>query len=98
MYILLCGYAPFTGETDKDIMNRVKTGKFVFLHEDWSGISKEAKDLIRKMLTYDQDDRISGEEAMRHEWFTKKKPGAIIDSRIMAKLSSFHVSPLNSPK
>ena len=94
MYILLCGYPPFNGETDKEIMAKVKTGRFKFYHEDWSNVSHEAKDLICKMLTFDQEQRITADEAMKHEWFTKKKSGAVIDSKIMAKLSSFHVLPL----
>ena len=30
LYILLCGYPPFTGGTENEIMNRVKIGKFEF--------------------------------------------------------------------
>lgn len=32
-------------------------------------ISKEAQDLIKKMLTKNPDDRISIDDAMKHEWF-----------------------------
>jgi calcium-dependent protein kinase len=30
LYILLCGYPPFTGKTEKDILDKVKTGSFRF--------------------------------------------------------------------
>ena len=30
LYILLCGYPPFTGKNEKEIMNKVKEGKFEF--------------------------------------------------------------------
>lgn len=37
--------------------------------EEWDNISKEAKDLISKMLKYDPKLRISAEEALAHNWF-----------------------------
>lgn len=63
-YILLCGYPPFNGPSDKVIYQRVLEGKFVFADEDWSGISANAKDLIKKMLTYDPAKRISAQQAL----------------------------------
>lgn len=30
MYILLCGYPPFTGKTAEEIMSRIKKGKYEF--------------------------------------------------------------------
>jgi calcium-dependent protein kinase len=47
---LLCGYPPFWGDSDDEILGRVKKGKFEFDGEEWSGISPEAKDIITKML------------------------------------------------
>ncbi len=46
LYILLCGYPPFYGNTDSEIMQAVKKGKYDFDGSEWSGVSKEAKDLI----------------------------------------------------
>lgn len=53
MYILLCGYPPFHGDNDAEILAKVKSGKFSFNDQDWKNVSMEAKDLIRKLLTYD---------------------------------------------
>ena len=53
LYILLCGYPPFGGSCDSDILNNVKEGKYEFDEEDWDGISEVAKNLINLMLTYD---------------------------------------------
>ena len=71
LYILLCGYAPFDGETDEDIHTKVLEGKFEFPEEDWKHVSDEAKNLIKKMLTMDIDKRISALEAMNDPWFHK---------------------------
>lgn len=68
LYILLCGYPPFTGKSEVQIIENVKKGKFVFdcnlliiYHKapDWNLITKEAKNLITKLLTLDPNKRIS---------------------------------------
>jgi calcium-dependent protein kinase len=69
LYILLCGYPPFTGKTEKDIMVKVSEGKFSYdgnylesknsLADDWGLISKEAKSLINNMLKVNPAERIS---------------------------------------
>ena len=69
-YVLLCGYPPFNGDTDVEIMQNVQRGKFFFPEEEWGIISNEAKDLISKMLTYDPAKRISAKKVLLHPWFT----------------------------
>lgn len=53
LYILLCGYPPFHGENDAEILARVKVGRFTFNDQDWKGVSSEAKDLVRKLMAFD---------------------------------------------
>jgi calcium-dependent protein kinase len=69
-YVLLCGYPPFNGDTDVEIMQNVQRGKFVFPEEEWGVISSEAKDLIKKMLTYEPSKRISAKQVLLHPWFS----------------------------
>lgn len=73
LYILLCGYPPFHGDTDQDILRRVKRGRFEFPAEDWGSVTAEAKDLIRKMLTMDPPARVSAADALEHTWITSKE-------------------------
>jgi calcium-dependent protein kinase len=80
LYILLCGYPPFNGETDTEIMKAVKKGSFDYPPEEWNTISKEAKDLVSKMLTYDPKQRYSALQCLAHLWF--KKFEQHIDSKI----------------
>ncbi|CEM35351.1 unnamed protein product [Vitrella brassicaformis CCMP3155] len=68
MYILLCGYPPFHGDTDAEILQKVKAGKFKFNEADWKNVSGEAKDLIRKLLTFNPKDRYTAEQALNHPW------------------------------
>ena len=65
MYIMLCGTPPFNGANNKLIMKRVLTGKFSFPPEKgWDCVSKEAKNMIKKMLVVDPKKRISALEAL----------------------------------
>ncbi len=50
LYILLCGYPPFPGGNDYEILMNVKKGKFNFKGLEWSNVSSSVKDLIRKMI------------------------------------------------
>ena len=44
-------------------------GLYEFKDNEWEGISEDAKDLIRKLLEYSPDKRLSAEEALDHPWF-----------------------------
>lgn len=70
-YILLCGYPPFNGENNADVHAAVLRGRYRFHSEEWSGVSKEAKDFIRKLLRKDTRKRMSIEMALRHPWMLK---------------------------
>ena len=72
LYILLSGRPPFDGSDDKEIVKNVKIGAYSLSGSEWRGISKEAVDLIKKMLTYNPTSRISAEEALNHPWIKKK--------------------------
>ena len=69
MYLLLTGGPPFDGQDEQAIVNRVISGKFSF--EGVEFISKEAKDLVNQMLTYDYHHRVSADNALKHKWITK---------------------------
>ena len=71
MYIMLCGYPPFNGPDDDEILIAVEKGQFRFPEEDWGLISEEAKDLIRKCLCKSYYRRPSGKEALMHPFFMK---------------------------
>ena len=46
-----------------------------FEHENFRKVSEEYKDLLRKMLTLDPDNRISANSAVEHEWFKSDGQG-----------------------
>ncbi len=54
IYIMLCGYPPFFGETKEHIIAKVKESKLEFDDDVWNDMSVEIKDLITKMLSKEQ--------------------------------------------
>ena len=48
---MLCGYPPFRGSNDKEVLAHITRGYFCFAGQEWAGVSTEAKGLIMKMLT-----------------------------------------------
>lgn len=68
MFILLCGQPPFKGKTHKDIFEKIRVGKFSFSQPEWQKVSREAKNLIKRLLTFDPKERISADEALADVW------------------------------
>lgn len=67
MYILLCGHAPFEGETDYEIIANVRVGAYSFTGPVWEGISHQAKDLISRLLI-PANNRLNSIQALEHPW------------------------------
>lgn len=93
MYILLSGEPPFNDpKADNDaIMKKVEKGKYDISKGVWKTISKDAKDLISKLLTYKPENRISAEDSIQHPWFedTKIEVDATISQNALGNLKSF---------
>jgi calcium-dependent protein kinase len=93
MYILLCGYPPFYGKNKDEIIAKVKLGKFSFASEEWESISKDAKDLIKKLLNKRPKTRITASKALQHKWFKNANSvplGSGIATKLFSNLSVFN--------
>ncbi len=78
MFLSLCGYLPFYQE-DRNLTARlILIGKFEFDPEEWSEISKEAKDLIKNLLTKDVEKRLTGAQVLEHDWLVTECDGTLI--------------------
>ena len=69
MYILLCGYPPFNGNSNVDIYHAIQNNPPYFNGEEWKDITKEAIDLIKNMLNKQSTKRFSAEQCLNHKWF-----------------------------
>eukprot|EP00347_Sterkiella_histriomuscorum_P023969 403332760 len=72
LYCLLTGRPPFYGDSDQEILERVKKGVYSENYLNQIGISEQGKDLIRRMLTLDPNQRISASDAIKHDWIQLK--------------------------
>lgn len=83
IYILLCGYPPFYGCCGSDcgwergefcescqdqLFVSIQDGLYDFPEREWSGVSDEAKDLIRHLLVKDASQRYTAEMVLSHPW------------------------------
>uniref|UniRef100_A0A8C9XGT7 CaM kinase-like vesicle-associated b n=1 Tax=Sander lucioperca TaxID=283035 RepID=A0A8C9XGT7_SANLU len=87
MYILLSGNPPFYDETDdddfenhdKNLFRKILAGDFEFDSPYWDEISDSAKSLVALLMEVDQDQRLTAQEAINHEWISG---GAASDKNI----------------
>jgi calcium-dependent protein kinase len=70
MYVLLSGKAPFCGFDEVDLTENIQKGEFNFDYEEFSNVSKSAKELINFLLNKNPKKRISARQALKHSWFT----------------------------
>merc|ERR1712176_417372 len=92
MYVLLCGYPPFFGETDAEVLSKVRLGNFSFNATDWKNVSEDAKNLIRMLLKMNPRDRYTAEQALNHVWIKNKAPkatGAKLQDNFVDNLRGF---------
>jgi len=69
IYILLSGMPPFPGNTDVDVLKKVRKAHLKWRPEErWTKISDEAKDLMKKMMCKKVEDRISAQACGEHPW------------------------------
>ena len=73
LYIILCGYPPFQGNNDKEIYKSIQSGKVDFPQKEWKSISKNAKDLILRMLC-PANKRYNAKQVLKHAWVNNKAP------------------------
>jgi len=100
----LCGFPPFYSNhglaISPGMKKRIRTGQYDFPSPEWDRVSKEAKDLIRGMLTIDPTNRFTIEQVIRNRWIAvstfviySQGPRNIIPAQ-EAKISRFRICVL----
>ena len=64
LYVLICGYLPFSDEDDDRNKMLISEGKIEFPKE----ISNKLKDLLRHMLDKNQEKRYNFQKIVKHPW------------------------------
>ena len=88
LYITISGMPPFNGQSDQEIMKKVRIGKFSFSDPCWSNVSDKAKDMISKLLTYDPEHRPSAEQCLQHPWILEMSQSTVDQNLAMGALSN----------
>lgn len=98
-YLLLCGETPFggmDGECMLTVKQNILEGELEFEPSDiWDGISEDAKNFVRRLLTKDPEKRPTAREAQHDKWLVEC---AAIDADQSKPLSSNMVKHLREFK
>jgi len=90
-YILLCGFEPFYDEGgDQQMFQKIIRGNFEFTSPWWDGVSENAKDLVRRMLTLNPTKRITAVQALHHPWVQGKAANFQHMEKAMGNLREFN--------
>ena len=73
LYIMLCGFPPFRSANRKqtELFDLIEKCEYEFLEPYWEDVSKNAKDLISKILVADKGARLSAKQVFGHPWLTQ---------------------------
>ena len=74
IYQMLSGEYPFDGPTTADINEKIRMGRFKVLEDT----SKDARNLLNKMIDYKNDERVTFAELLSHPWFIKPQETAVV--------------------
>lgn len=86
MYIMLSGQNPFTGKNNEEILDSIRKAEPDFTKDAWKKISSQAKDLVKKMLTFHPFERPSALECLRHQFFVKNQDKNDLVPKCFSKL------------
>jgi len=68
LYVMLCGFPPFSEETNEKLFDAIKKGEYEFPSPHWDQITDYAKDLIKKLLVVDPAKRLDADGILKHPW------------------------------
>ena len=88
LYLLLCGFPPFTGKSTDIIFDKIKKGDYSFNFDEWKKISKNAKDLVKQMLSADFSSRISANDCLQHEWIKQFETEEKVENEVLKSVLS----------
>jgi len=71
LYVILSGCSPFSADEEEAILELVAQAKYEFHEAEWASISKDAKDLISRLLIVEPTKRLTMEELLNHPWLTQ---------------------------
>lgn len=72
VFILLVGYMPFSGSSEKVTIDAIKAGKYTVRKDRWSRVTPQGFDFVRKLLKVNPEERMTATAALDHPWLTTR--------------------------
>eukprot|EP00298_Acanthocystis_sp_HF-20_P017065 c21659_g4_i4.p1 GENE.c21659_g4_i4~~c21659_g4_i4.p1 ORF type:complete len:462 (+),score=172.67 c21659_g4_i4:102-1487(+) len=82
IYILLCGFPPFYGETESEMFDKICAAQYSFPSPYWDLVSDEAKSIIESLLVLDPTKRLTAATALEHPWLKHTTESLSVDLSI----------------
>ena len=93
LFLLVCGFPPFNGDSQEKIFRKIKKGQFRFPRPSELGgvqLSESVRDLITSLLKMKPADRLTADAALQHPWIVGvTAPSTPLPSVVVDALSSF---------
>lgn len=87
IYFLLAGYLPFHNKDQNELFKIIRLGKYNFDTKYWTGISKEATRLIKKLLEVDPSTRYTATKALELDWIKDMEESMLEKNNLSNSLS-----------
>ena len=85
-YLLLLGQAPFDGDDDDIICQKIIQEEIDYQNSKIKSLSPEAVDFLKKLLEKDPEKRISSSQALEHAWIKKFAPHTRVNRAFSRKI------------
>lgn len=92
LYNLVSGIHPFVGILAEDVFREIRSGRVDYPIKEFKGISVDCINLIRSLLSYDDNERLTAEEALDHEFIDIENVSSTSHRQLTIDgLKEFHV-------
>ena len=61
-----------------------------FADSHWTNVSKEAKDLVTRLVAKDPQERVTAREALSHSWFSLEHADSCLLSSALENMKKYH--------
>eukprot|EP00798_Chlamydomonas_sp_ICE-L_P004948 gene4948-34724_t len=84
LYIMLCGFPPFHGESTQLIFRNIMSSPLDLKANPWPKISDAGKDCVKRMLTRDPKKRLTADQVLQHPWM--RENGVAVDEPMVPEV------------
>ena len=90
LYFILIGLHPFRGRTTKTVFTKALQGYSSIDTTEFSHLSDQVKDLLKKMLCPNDRRRITSKQALDHAWFKSDSSKTCVPHHVLNSVRKFN--------